>query len=382
MSIVLIKSFFGHKRGIGYWEGADRIAMNLENGRFAIADGVSQSHLSNLWADILCQAYVNSIAPANNDWIMHYVAENIVYDCQLWEKQSEDVVANATPDKAFLLQMTQEEYQYAGSTLAGITIEQQLLYYHVLGDSCIYIIDSQTGKPIRFSTVKEEEGFTASPDYLSSDGRMIGSPIYGQMPIESCFVILMTDAFSDWFETQYAKDARLMQLLWNLNNHSEFIQFVENARDCDDLKMKDDDVALLMLKIEDNQPTQFEVIHSDYIENLLISTQITDDSVAMERNKEEKDEAEIVKREEVKPYVPELECSEINNNSSIEPPQQEMTFSDVQNASEQTVFDMDNSDIVNNTSENINPNDVKRSPTKYRCKVWLHLLWQLRKIVK
>ena len=70
--MIKIKSFLDHKRGVDYWDGADRYAMDLEHGRFAVADGVSHSFLPNLWAGILCESFVNSKIWAEADWIRLY----------------------------------------------------------------------------------------------------------------------------------------------------------------------------------------------------------------------------------------------------------------------------------------------------------------------
>lgn len=270
MSVVKIKSFWGHKQGIGFWEGADRVAMNLHSGRFAVADGVSQSHLSNIWANIICQSYVKSSLPAYENWIEHYVSNEMVSDCHLWESQAEEVMRTAPSEKAFLLQLTQEEYRYAGSTLAGIVVEKQKLFYHVLGDSCIFVFDNQGRLEKCLSTVKEGESITTHPDYLCSGGRMVGVPLHGILPLKTGYVMIMTDAFSDWFKAKISQHPSFVNKLWELSCHGNFIHLVESARDNDDIKMKDDDVALLMLRIEDGDSEQhFEVVYSDSMEELL-----------------------------------------------------------------------------------------------------------------
>lgn len=267
MSVFKIKSFLDHKRGIDYWDGADRYAMNLERGRFAVADGVSHSYLPNLWAGILCESFVNSEASSNEDWIGQYAKNQLFMDTQRWGEMSETVLRDATEEAAFLLQLSRDEFQYAGSTLVGIVIEDKSIFYNVLGDSCLFVFDKDSETLVHFSTINEEEGFTNSPDYFLSSGKVVGTWKHGQIPLKEGYVFLATDALSDWLIKEYNQNPAVMDQLWNLNTHDEFMRLVEDARDAD--VMKDDDVALIMLKIESGEDENYELLYCDTLELLM-----------------------------------------------------------------------------------------------------------------
>ena len=271
MSLIKIKSFLDHKRGLSYWDGADRNAMNLEQGRFAVADGVSHSFLPNLWAGILCESFVNSKVWAEADWIRLYADNQLTFDCQRWSKMVEATMQNATEDEAFLLQLSRDEFHYAGSTLVGIAIKERSVHYNVLGDSCLFVFDKEAETLVPISTINEGEGFTNRPDYFLSSGKVVGNWKHGQMPLKEGYVFLMTDALSDWLIKEYAQNPAVLDQLWNLNTHDEFMRLVEEARDAD--VMKDDDVALMMLKIESGEEGGYELLCCDTLESLMAQEQ-------------------------------------------------------------------------------------------------------------
>ena len=268
MSTIKIKSFLDHKRGVNYWDGADRYAMNLKQGRFAVSDGVSHSFLPNLWAGILCESFVNSNVGAEEDWIDHYAEKQLAFDCQRWSEMVEATMQDATEDDAFLLQLSRDEFRFAGSTLVGIAIREQSIYYNVLGDSCLFVFDKDMGTFVHYSTINEKEGFTNSPDYFLSSGKVVGIWKHGWIPLKEGYVFLMTDALSDWLIKELDQNPTMMDQLWNLNTHDEFMRLVEDARDAD--VMKDDDVALMMLKIETGE---FDVLYCDTLESLMAQEQ-------------------------------------------------------------------------------------------------------------
>ncbi len=287
MCSIKIKSFFDHKRGVDYWDGADRLAMNLERGRFAVADGVSQSFLPNLWAEILCNSFVNSDADAEEDWIGHYSENQLAVDCQLWRERSEDTLRNANEEEAFLLQLSKDEYKFAGSTLVGIVIRDHSVFYNVLGDSCLFVFDKETRSLTSYSTINEQVGFTTAPDYLLSGGKVVGQWRHGSIPLKPGILFLLTDALSEWFTKEYAENPTLVEQLWALDSHKVFMELVEDARETD--AMKDDDVALMMLKVED----EYDVLYCDTMESLIGQQTQTDDDNTNYRDASENSEKNI-----------------------------------------------------------------------------------------
>lgn len=267
MSSIKIKSFLGPKSGVDYHDGEDRMAMNVKLGRFAVADGVSQSYLPNLWAEILCEAFVKSHVKADADWIEQYAANKMVSDCHFWAQQSEIFLNNGTEDENFWLQIKRDKYHYAGSTLVGIAITKKSLYYNVLGDSCLFLFNQETKELTSYSTVNEQEGFTNRPDFLCSAGNVIGKCKFGQLPLTPGYVLLATDKVSEWIIKRYPQDPHLLEQLWSLDSHEAFISLVEESRRNN--SMDDDDVALMIFQIESEIKEGFEVLFCDKMVSLL-----------------------------------------------------------------------------------------------------------------
>ena len=267
MSSIKIKSFLGAKGGVSTHDGADRMAMNLEQGRFAVADGVSRSYQPGVWADILCEAFVKSHAKADENWIEQYAVSQMTSDCHSWAQQSEAFLNNGTEDDKFWLQIIRDKYHYAGATLVGIVFADKLLHYNVLGDSCLFLLNKETGELNSYSTIKEQEGFTNHPDFLWSAGNVVGKSKYGQLALSPGYVLLATDKISEWIIKRYAKDHHLIDYLWSLDSHEAFMSLVEESRK--DNSMDDDDVALMIFQIESEVVEGFELLFCDEMVSLV-----------------------------------------------------------------------------------------------------------------
>lgn len=264
MSHIKVKSFIFHSHGIRYWDCADRIAMNIRKGRFAVADGVTRSYLPNLWAEILCNSFVNDKAQANEDWIGSYITGRIIADCQKWAEECQQTLQDATEDERFVLELSLGHNNEACSTFAGIAIADDSLYYNVIGDSCIFVEDKEKTENLqKLSSTNEREGYANRPYYISSSGHIHGEWKYGYLKLRNGYVMLMTDAISNWVLKKRQETPDFMDQLWALTSHEDFIQMIEKSRDTDELK--DDDVALLMLRIEDFNGTGYQVEYYDNI---------------------------------------------------------------------------------------------------------------------
>lgn len=261
MPHVKIKAFFGHKSGISDWEGADRISFNREKLRFAISDGITKSFLPSIWANLLCHSYTNSEEKPEKDWLNHYAETGLSLDVSHWEQLVKNIITSAPCNKVRILERMQTNYQYAGATLVGLSITNNELYYDVLGDSCLFFLNEATKQLDCISTINEKDGFTNFPDYISSEGKIMGEWKHGNHPLFNGYVLMMTDALSEWFLHQYQCRTSLIDQLWELNSHESFIDFVENARNA--YILKDDDVALLMLKLEEYDENIVEIVYSD-----------------------------------------------------------------------------------------------------------------------
>lgn len=263
---IQVKAFVGHSRGIRYADGADRIGVDVQRGRFVVADGVSQSHLPNVWADILTRDFVGSEEKATQ-WVERLERRLPVLAAK-WRVENDQRLARAEDKEKRLMDRTWRNFGRAASTVAGVSFNDDgSLDYFQLGDSCIFMVDVD-GNLKPFARLEE---FGNTPDYVDTAGDLKGKVYAGtDYMLGAAFLVLMTDALSDWFVKAQQQDIATIQTLWQLENHEQFWNWVEASRD--DGGLKDDDVAMVIIKICD-VPVQQRLLHCDDIDRLIAQEQ-------------------------------------------------------------------------------------------------------------
>ena len=109
--------------------------------------------------------------------------------------------------------------------------------------------------------------FGNTPDYIDTNGSIKGKVYAGtDYMLGAAFLVLMTDALSDWFVKAQKQDADTVHRLWQLESHEQFWNWVEASRD--DGSLKDDDVAMVLVKMTDS-PVQQRLIYCDDIGQLI-----------------------------------------------------------------------------------------------------------------
>jgi hypothetical protein len=105
----------------------------------------------------------------------------------------------------------------------------------------------------------------------------------------------------------------MIEKLWALNTHDEFMELVENARDI--ISMEDDDVALLMLHIEEGNG--YEVLYCDTMEALSAKQKPVEEVISqvVSENQEEnsvsvKDETKLGPDEKKKEQEKNAKCNQ------------------------------------------------------------------------
>ena len=251
MKSIRIKAFITHKKSLSFDECADRFAINIANGRFAIADGVSHSYMPNIWSEIVCKSYVTETLSYSNSWINDYAKDKLRQDTLVWKKRVEEIEKKADEDTAFLYSISKDAYGRGATTLAGIHIDRKIINVDVLGDSTIFQIGDNSKFVNTFANIVASEGYNNHPNYIDSNGFIKGVPTSLSVPLLRGYVMLMTDALADWFEHQLEIDSNLPDTLWNLNDHYDYESFVNYYRSNNKNHLKDDDCTMVILKIED-----------------------------------------------------------------------------------------------------------------------------------
>jgi hypothetical protein len=226
------------KRGHAADEYEDAWAANARAGRFAIADGASESSYAALWARLLTETFVGLAQwpGMEEDWL--------AAPRRRW--------AESTGGLNLPWYAEAKQAQGAFATLLGVTAEPgsegrpgkwRAL---AVGDSCLFRV--RGGRLSRAFPVGRSTDFDNRP-------RLVGSRDGPALKVEKTKgslepgdrLFLMTDALAQWFLDRTERGERpwevIESLLADADPPAAFAAWVEDRRDKDDLR--NDDVTLL-----------------------------------------------------------------------------------------------------------------------------------------
>ncbi len=227
----------GHTRD----EYEDASADDVAAGRFAVADGASESAFAGLWARLLVEGFV--AAPRLPD---------------LWGwlngprlRWSAEVMGLKLP---WYGEMKRAESAYA--TLLGLdvrlpTADRPGLWRAVaVGDSCLVRVRKE--RHIRAFPLKRSADFSNAPELIGSWDKTPPQAEYTSgalLPGDRLF--LMTDALAQWFLHQHEQGGRPWEALGSLLSGAQqeraVADWVEEQRT--DNGLRDDDLTLLLIEV-------------------------------------------------------------------------------------------------------------------------------------
>lgn len=264
----MFKYFITHKRGETDEDIQDSIAFDLSRGRYAISDGVTQSFLPQLWSALLVNQYIST----SEDKL--YVSDGLLNG---FKKAREQYLLSLDEDDRFIQDLVEREFKYAAATFAGIQVDSHNIFWQVIGDSCIFIIP--INGPIKCisgnSSSIDSEGhiqmsFNNHPDYIVSDGTIKGSILEGIDSLDSGgWIVLMTDAISDWFIKEYNHGNNPLERLLALKNNTDFEELVEKEYQLGTMKSDDVSVILFDLIVDDTTKKLVEPIKKTEIDHYI-----------------------------------------------------------------------------------------------------------------
>jgi hypothetical protein len=225
-----------HKQGHSAAEYEDACAANLGLGRFAVADGATESAFAGLWARLLVDGFV-AAARDPSLW-----AEWLPALQTRWELE---VGKQPLPWYGEI-----QWQQGAFATFLGLIVEPPRWQALAIGDSCLFHI-RQGQLRCAFPLTRSAE-FSDSPWLLGSRGFSPGMMALRERRLEGDFaagdrLYVMTDALAHWFCQAVESGQRPWELLETLlqlpsaNDH--FCAWIKALRDA--RQMRNDDVTLL-----------------------------------------------------------------------------------------------------------------------------------------
>lgn len=217
VSSTILAAYKTSKFGSKPLNCADSFAYSPDGHRIAIADGVSKSYMPKFVADALTKFYISDKflgGPLFNDYNAAELLSTVVEE---WDRKSRAFEASVDEDTAYDLAYQRELYGMGASTFAGISIGKEEFSFDVLGDSCIFLIPKDHNiSPMILSSMPCEVtmesdtpfkcDFGIHPHFLDTKGRIVGEPLEDSIKVFDCTILMATDAFSDWFCSNYTKE--------------------------------------------------------------------------------------------------------------------------------------------------------------------------------
>ncbi len=276
-----VKSFITHKRGQTNDSIQDSISYNIDVGRFALSDGVTDSVLPEIWADVLTSSFVN------NEGLSSFPSEESL---QIYQSRKDSYLSTLDKEARYIQKLIEKHFYTGAATFIGIELRDKQLKWQVIGDSCLFLL--HTGKelqcicsnPVYTNAQGDlEVVFDNYPMQIHSDGSLHGEWTMGQCTFSSGYIVMMSDAMSAWFISQYNLGNNPISQLEKLNDNIDFEEFVEKEVSNDSLASDDESVILIKVdeseiseleenkeipnKIDDNVLLEQDRIHSSFIED-------------------------------------------------------------------------------------------------------------------
>lgn len=230
---VTWRAFSAPKAGNRPEEMEDAFAANAGLGRFAVADGASESALAGGWARLLADFYVQT----TGCWSRWLPASR-----ERWQEQC--------PQGDLPWYVEEKIADGASATLLGLSFCRPHRWQATaVGDSCLFHV--RQGRLVRAFPVQHSTDFGNQPPLLCSQVH------YPRQRLKRCrlrrgewtagdYLLLMTDALAQWFLHTVEKGGMPWQDCLRLADQQEFAAWLQGIRKAGNIR--NDDVTLLLVE--------------------------------------------------------------------------------------------------------------------------------------
>jgi len=237
VAVKLCRAFQVPKREHTADECQDAYAVDVENGRYAVADGATESAESGLWAALLAQAFLQGGPDPWQEWVEPLQRG--------WSK-----VVNVADEEELPWFLEQRYRDGAFSTFLGIWFKGDHWKGVAVGDSCLFHVRDDR---LLASYPMESSGqFDSTPQLIGSRGEVSEVPepenFAGSLrPGDQ--LLLMTDALSCWFLATNEKGEEPWSAIQGLTKLEDdaFAAWVTRLRERRELKNDDTTVVAVYL---------------------------------------------------------------------------------------------------------------------------------------
>jgi hypothetical protein len=244
--LVNWKPFHVPKRGYTEKQYEDYGDGDDLQGRFAVADGASESSFAKQWAKILVEKFLKAPILGEGQW--EYWLPQLQ---RLWCEKVDNI------ELPWFAQPKADAGAFA--TLLGLTLEGDGTFRAVaVGDACLF---HRRGKGIKYFPIQQSSDFNTTPPLIGS--RLPPDDIVrnrkhreyvGTWKPDDVF-LLMTDALAAWY-MQHCETKRFPPFQIDPTqapDEDTFRERVEALRSVG--KIKDDDVTLVRIEVISESPT-------------------------------------------------------------------------------------------------------------------------------
>jgi len=302
---INITGFIYHKAAEDFSDCCDRYAINKENNKFSIADGVSKSFFPGIWAELLVNKYVNTAEQID------LKESEILSSLQKeWLEKVQEIVNK--PEQKYFVKNHFNKGHSAAATFVGLSfLKEENGNYKwkssALGDSFLfYIPDSIENIDEDFETKvtslssKKSFEFDNYPDFFESRNQNFKGEInYKEGELKTGIFYLMTDALAEWFIKE-KETARQEIDSWKIQN--DFETRIEELRKT---TLQNDDSAILVIRIEDDNKKDIHYLNHSIssIEKLILSEESKKEQTPPAENTNPENEGEEVSNKTTEGFI-------------------------------------------------------------------------------
>ena len=234
----------------------DNFSYNEAKNCFAIADGATQSFYSSIWSKLLVEHFCENPDIDKENW-QEWLKP--IQEKWLEEVKAELEIAKSGNNFAWIeIQNCLSNFKSATSTFIGLQFIENQAKISIVGDSCLFIF--RGNQLIQTHLLQDSTDFNYQPKYFGSRSKnndynpeFLDIELEYKQDSDKLYFVLATDALAEYIFKYTEQQRDILTILLTINSEQAFENFVKSARHNGTIKMKNDDVTLMILEVRDRE---------------------------------------------------------------------------------------------------------------------------------